>query len=182
MFPSQVCSSVFNSWDQFKDHLVIHTGDKPNHCTMCDMWFTNPKDLKSHLKLVHSAEDGKSAEEVVIADPADAAAAALTIATQSIEGDGTVLLDDGIHVEHVTVEPVDMMEMGETTTVVVEDGGVAEMCEEDVERLKQAGVQIQVVHVTTNDGEEQQVVNSQVEVGMEDVMVKVDEAEQTVGL
>lgn len=141
------------------------------------MWFTNPKDLKSHLKLVHSAEDSKSSEDV---DPADAAAAALTIATQSIEGDGTVLLDDGIHVEHVTVEPVDMMEMGETTTVVVEDGGVAEMCEEDVERLKQAGVQIQVVHVTTNDGEEQQVENSQVEVGMEDVMVKVDEAEQAV--
>lgn len=177
MFPSQVCSSVFNSWDQFKDHLVIHTGDKPNHCTMCDMWFTNPKDLKSHLKVVHSTEDSKSAEDVVIAD---AAAAALTIAAQSIEGDGTVLLDDGIHVEHVTVEPVDMMEMGETTTVVVEDGGVAEMCEEDVERLKQAGVQIQVVHVTTNDGEEQQVVNSQVEVGMEDVMVKVDEAEAAV--
>lgn len=144
---------------------------------MCDMWFTNPKDLKSHLKVVHSAEDGKPAEDVVIAD---AAAAALAIATQSIEGDGAVLLDDGIHVEHVTVEPVDMMEMGETTTVVVEDGGVAEMCEEDVERLKQAGVQIQVVHVTTNDGEEQQVVNSQVEVAMEDVMVKVDEAEQAV--
>lgn len=147
---------------------------------MCDMWFTNPKDLKSHLKLVHSAQDSKSAEDVVVADPGDAAAAALAIATQSIEGDGTVLLDDGIHVEHVTVEPVDMIEMEETTTVVVEDGGVAEMCEEDVERLKQAGVQIQVVHVSTNDGEEHQVVNSQVEVGMEDVMVKVDEGEQAV--
>lgn len=177
MFPSQVCSSVFNSWDQFKDHLVIHTGDKPNHCTMCDMWFTNPKDLKSHLRLVHSSEDNKLPEDVVIAD---SAAAALTIATQSIEGGGTVLLDDGIHVEHVTVEPVDMIEMGETTTVVVEDGGVAEMCEEDVERLKQAGVEIQVVHVTTNDEEDQQVVNTQVEVGMENVMVKVDEAEQAV--
>ncbi|XP_056888278.1 zinc finger protein 131 isoform X2 [Takifugu flavidus] len=177
LYECQVCSSVFNSWDQFKDHLVIHTGDKPNHCTMCDMWFTNPKDLKSHLKLVHSSEDNKPAEDVVIAEPA---AAALAIATQSIEEGGAVLLDDGIHVEHVTVEPVDMIEMGETTTVVVEDGGVAEMCEEDVERLKQAGVEIQVVHVTTNDGEEQQGVNSQVEVAMEDVMVKVDEAEQAV--
>lgn len=147
---------------------------------MCDMWFTNPKDLKSHLKLIHSTEDNKSAEDIVIADPA--AAAALTIATQSIEGGGAVLLEDGIHVEHVTVEPLDMMEMGETTTVVVEDGGVAEMCEEDVERLKQAGVQIQVVHVTTNDGEEQQVVNSQVEVAMEDVIVKREEAEQAAAI
>lgn len=117
---------------------------------------------------------------MVIADPA--AAAALTIATQSIEGGGAVLLEDGIHVEHVTVEPLDMMEMGETTTVVVEDGGVAEMCEEDVERLKQAGVQIQVLHVTTNDGEEQQVVNSQVEVAMEDVMVKREGAEQAAAI
>lgn len=172
----QVCSSVFNSWDQFKDHLVSHTGDKPNHCTMCDMWFTHPKDLKIHLKQVHSIEDNKLNEEVVVAD--SAAAAALAVATQSIEGTETVLLDDGIQVEHVTVEPVDVMEMEETATVVVEDGGVAEMCEEDVERLKQAGVQIQVVHVTQVDG--QQVVNSQVEVEMEGEVVNVVEAEQAV--
>lgn len=81
--------------------------------------------------------------------------------------------------EHVTVEPVDVMEMGETTTVVVEDGGVAEMCEEDVERLKQAGVEIQVVHVTTSEVE-QRVVNSQVEVEVAEEMVNVEEAEQAV--
>ncbi|KAM9360513.1 zinc finger protein 131 [Symphorus nematophorus] len=178
LYECQVCSSVFNSWDQFKDHLVSHTGDKPNHCTMCDMWFTHPKDLKAHLKNVHSTDDDKSTEEVVITD--SAAAAALAIATQSIEGAETVLLDDGIQVEHVTVEPVDVMEMEETATVVVEDGGVAEMCEEDVERLKQAGVQIQVVHVTTTEVDGQQVVNSQVEVEMEGEMVNVEEAEQAV--
>ncbi|XP_028270077.1 zinc finger protein 131 [Parambassis ranga] len=160
LYECQVCSSVFNSWDQFKDHLVSHTGDKPNHCTMCDMWFTHPKELKAHLKDIHSIED-KSIEEVVITD--SAATAALAIATQSIDGSETVLLDDGIQVEHVTVEPVDVMEMEETATVVVEDGGVAEMCEEDMERLKQAGVQIQVVHVTTTEVDGQQMVNSQVE-------------------
>lgn len=155
---------MFNSWDQFKDHLVSHTGDKPNHCTMCDMWFTHPKELKAHLKDIHSIED-KSTEEVVITD--SAATTALAIATQSIDGSETVLLDDGIQVEHVTVEPVDVMEMEETATVVVEDGGVAEMCEEDMERLKQAGVQIQVVHVTTTEVDGQQIVNSQVEVQVE---------------
>ncbi|KAG7237414.1 hypothetical protein INR49_032397 [Caranx melampygus] len=170
LYECQVCSSVFNSWDQFKDHLVSHTGVKPNHCTMCDMWFTHPKELKAHLKDVHSIEDTKPSEELVITDSAAAAAATLTIATQSIEGAETVLLDDGIQVEHVTVEPVDMMEMEETATVVVEDGGVAEMCEEDMERLKQAGVQIQVVHVTTTEVDGQQVVNSQVEVAMEGEM------------
>lgn len=138
------------------------------------MWFTHTKDLKAHLKDVHSIE------ELVISD--SAATAALTIATQNIDGAETVLLDDGIQVEHVTVEPVDVMEMGETTTVVVEDGGVAEMCEEDVERLKQAGLQIQVVHVTTTEVDGQQVVNSQVEVEMEGEAVNVEEAEQTVAV
>ncbi|XP_034090888.1 zinc finger protein 131 isoform X1 [Gymnodraco acuticeps] len=173
LYECQVCSSVFNRWDEFKDHLVSHTGDKPNHCTMCDLWFTHPKELKTHLKHVHSIEDDKSIEEVVITD----SVAALAIATQSIEGTETVLLDDGIQVEHVTVEPVDVMEMEETTTMLVEDGGVTEMCEEDVERLKQAGVQIQVVHMTTTEVDGQQVVNSQVEVEVEGEMVSV-EAEQ----
>lgn len=144
---------------------------------MCDIWFTNPKELKAHLKDIHSIED-KSTEELIITD--SAATTALTIATQSIEGGETVLLDDGIQVEHVTVEPVDVMEMEETATVVMEDGGVAEMCEEDVERLKQAGVQIQVVHVTTTEVDGQQVVNSQVEVEVEGEIVNIEEAEQAV--
>nr|XP_040052750.1 zinc finger protein 131 [Gasterosteus aculeatus aculeatus]XP_040052751.1 zinc finger protein 131 [Gasterosteus aculeatus aculeatus] len=179
LYECQVCSSVFNSWDQFKDHLVSHTGDKPNHCTMCDMWFTHPKDLKAHLIHIHSVED-KSTEEEVISD--SAAATSLAIETQSIERDEAVLLEHGIQVEHVTMEPVDVMEMEERTTVVLEDGGVAEMCEEDVERLKQAGLQIQVVHVTTTDVDGQQVVNSQVEVEVAGEVVSAEEAEQAVAV
>ncbi|KAM8885888.1 zinc finger protein 131 isoform 1-T4 [Spinachia spinachia] len=181
LYECQVCSSVFNSWDQFKDHLVSHTGDKPNHCTMCDMWFTHPKDLTAHLKHIHAIED-KSTEEVVISDSAAATSAALAIETHSIERAETVLLEDGIQVEHVTMEPVDVIEMEERTTVVLEDGGVAEMCEEDVERLKQAGLQIQVVHVTTTEVDGQQVVNSQVEVEMAGEVVSVEEAEQAVAV
>lgn len=116
-------------------------------------------------------------EEVIITDAA--ASATLAIATQSIAGTETVLLDGGIQVEHVTVEPVDIMEIGGATTVVVEDEEVAEMCEEDVERLKQAGVQIQVVRVTTGEVE-QTVVNSQVEVEVEEEMVNVEDTEQAV--
>uniref|UniRef100_A0A3P9LNS9 Zinc finger protein 131 n=1 Tax=Oryzias latipes TaxID=8090 RepID=A0A3P9LNS9_ORYLA len=171
LYECQVCSSVFNSWDQFKDHLASHTGEKPNHCTVCDMWFTHPKELTAHLKEIHLIVE-KIPEQLVITD-----SAALTIAAQSLGGAETVLLDDGIQVEHVTVEPVNVMELEETATVVVEDGGVGEMCEEDVERLKQAGLQIQVVHVTTADVQGQQVVNSEVEVKMEE-MVNEEEAEQ----
>ncbi|KAI4895373.1 hypothetical protein NFI96_006205 [Prochilodus magdalenae] len=66
----QVCSEVFNSWEQFKDHLVIHTGEKPNHCTFCDQWFTAPRDLGAHLRDQHGFQGPRLQEEVVIADPA----------------------------------------------------------------------------------------------------------------
>uniref|UniRef100_A0A1A8HEP1 Zinc finger protein 131 n=1 Tax=Nothobranchius korthausae TaxID=1143690 RepID=A0A1A8HEP1_9TELE len=174
LYECQVCSSIFNSWDQFKEHLMCHTGDKPNHCTVCDMWFTHAKELKTHLKDVHSIE-GKSAEQLIITD--SAASAALAIASQNIEGAETVLLDDGIQVEHVTVEPVNVVEMEDATTLVVEEGEVG-MCEEDLERLKRAGLQIQVVHVTTAEVDEQQVVNSQVE--MDSEVVNLDETKQSV--
>ncbi|KAM4616055.1 zinc finger protein 131 [Polymixia lowei] len=180
LYECQVCSSVFNSWEQFKDHLVSHTGVKPNHCTLCDLWFTHPKDLVTHLQDIHGTLDNKLllTEELVVAD--SATTATLTIAAQNMEGVETVLLDDGIQAEHVTVEPVDVMEMEETTTtLVVEDGPLTEMCEEDMERLKEAGVQIQVVHVTTEEMDGQQVVNSEVEVEGEEVE-KIEEAEQAV--
>lgn len=169
---------MFNSWDQFKDHLVSHTGDKPNHCTMCDLWFTDPQELRAHLKDVHSIEDEKSMEELAITDAT--ATAALTITTQTIGATETVLLEDGIQVENITVNPIEVMEMEETATVVVEDGGVAEMCEEDVERLKQAGVRIQMVRVASSDMDEQQVAHPQVEVELEEEMVNMEETIQAV--
>lgn len=158
IYECQVCSSIFNIWDEFKDHLVSHTGVKPNHCTVCDMWFTHPKELKEHLKDIHSIED-KSTEDATDS----ATTATLTIATEHIEEGETVLLDDGIQ-----MEPVHLMEMEQTATVVVDEEGVAEMCEEDVERLKQAGVEIQVVQVTTPDIE---VEGEMVNVGEQAVVV-----------
>ncbi|XP_013858118.1 zinc finger protein 131 [Austrofundulus limnaeus] len=178
LYECQVCSSIFNSWEQFKEHLMCHTGDKPNHCTICDVWFTHPKELKIHLKEGHSVKD-KSAEQLVITD--SAASAALTIATQGIEeGAETVLLDDGLQVEHVTVEPMSVLGMGDAATVVVGEEGVEGMCEEDMERLKQAGLHIQVVHVTTTEADEQHMVNSQVEVELDSGIVNLEDVEQTV--
>ncbi|MBN3318365.1 ZN131 protein, partial [Atractosteus spatula] len=68
LYECQVCSSVFNSWEQFKDHLVIHTGEKPNHCTLCDVWFTQPNDMRVHLRDFHAIHE-KVVTEVVIAEP-----------------------------------------------------------------------------------------------------------------
>ncbi|XP_068127916.1 zinc finger protein 131 isoform X1 [Hyperolius riggenbachi] len=57
LYECQVCNSVFNCWDQFKDHLVLHTGDKPNHCTLCDVWFMQGSELRKHLREMHSISE-----------------------------------------------------------------------------------------------------------------------------
>ncbi|KAL2311718.1 hypothetical protein Nmel_003456, partial [Mimus melanotis] len=65
LYECQVCNSMFNSWDQFKNHLVIHTGDKPNHCTLCDLWFMQGSELRRHLKDMHSISERIVTEEIL---------------------------------------------------------------------------------------------------------------------
>ncbi|KAM9509677.1 zinc finger protein 131 isoform 2-T3 [Guaruba guarouba] len=72
LYECQVCNSVFNSWDQFKDHLVIHTGDKPNHCTLCDLWFMQGSELRRHLKEIHSISERIVTEEVLPVEAVEA--------------------------------------------------------------------------------------------------------------
>ncbi|XP_035592394.1 zinc finger protein 131-like [Oncorhynchus keta] len=165
LYECQVCSSVFNSWELFKDHLTTHTGEKPNHCTMCDLWFTQPDDLRRHLRDLHGVTDDKLiTQELVIA-------AATTQEDVTREGKGgkreTLLLEDGISVEHVTVEPVGVVALVETAMLV--DGEVTEMCEEDIERLKEAGVEIRVLQVSA-EGQ----VNSEIQVEGSEVEVEED--------
>ncbi|XP_066567490.1 zinc finger protein 131 [Amia ocellicauda] len=123
LYECQVCSSVFNSWEQFKDHLVIHTGEKPNHCTLCDMWFTQPNDMRVHLRDYHAIHE-KVVTEVVIAEPDSA--------------DG--LLEE-VQVEHVTVEPmqVDVAHVVETIRVESMDGEEQGKEEEEEEEEKESG-------------------------------------------
>nr|XP_046204683.1 zinc finger protein 131-like [Oncorhynchus gorbuscha]XP_046204684.1 zinc finger protein 131-like [Oncorhynchus gorbuscha] len=165
LYECQVCSSVFNSWELFKDHLTTHTGEKPNHCTMCDLWFTQPDDLRRHLRDLHGVTDDKLiTQELVIA-------ATTTQEDVTREGKGgkreTLLLEDGISVEHVTVEPVGVVALVETAMLV--DGEVTEMCEEDIERLKEAGVEIRVLQVSA-EGQ----VNSEIQVEGSEVEVEED--------
>ncbi|KAK1150084.1 zinc finger protein 131-like isoform X1 [Acipenser oxyrinchus oxyrinchus] len=100
LYECQVCSMVFNSWDQFKDHLVIHTGDKPNHCTICDIWFTQAGDMRKHLREFHAIHE-RVVTEVVVPEQEDA---------------------EDVHVEHVMVEQVQIEspEVLETIQVQVE--------------------------------------------------------------
>lgn len=68
LFFFQVCNSVFNSWDQFKDHLVIHTGEKPNHCTLCDVWFMQGSELRRHLQETHNISERIVTDEIISVD------------------------------------------------------------------------------------------------------------------
>ncbi|XP_061116566.1 zinc finger protein 131 [Conger conger] len=137
LYECQVCSSVFNSWDQFKDHLVTHTGEKPNHCTLCDVWFTQPRDLRQHLRDLHGIPDKTPpAEEVVIteAEPVPVAHGDPAGEEEVVveEEDEEALLQDGIRVEHVTLEPVpleggEVVGVVEGEAVVVQVGGEVEV-------------------------------------------------------
>ncbi|XP_067269645.1 zinc finger protein 131 [Pseudorasbora parva] len=150
LYECQVCSSVFNSWEQFKDHLVTHTGEKPNHCTICDQWFTQPSDLHIHLQEFHGLQEKVIVtEEVMISDPTTV----LTMAEVE-EGEERVILEDGMRVAHVTVEPVDVVAVEETLVAEEEtpqtEGGVEEtvVLQVDGERLKEQAMEIQIAQVT----------------------------------
>ncbi|XDV48865.1 hypothetical protein PO909_018220 [Leuciscus waleckii] len=146
LYECQVCSSVFNSWEQFKDHLVTHTGEKPNHCTLCDQWFTQPRDLHTHLQEHHDLQEKVIVtEEVMISDPTTV----LTMA-EVVEGEEGVILEGGIRVEHVTVEPVDVVAVEETLVAEEETPQTEEtvVLQVDGERLKEQAMDIQIAQVT----------------------------------
>ncbi|KAI7797692.1 zinc finger protein 131 isoform X1 [Triplophysa rosa] len=153
LYECQVCSSVFNSWDQFKDHLVTHTGEKPNHCTICDQWFTQPRDLQTHLLEFHGLQQKVIVtEEVIIADPT-------TVLTMAEVEEG--YSEDGMRVEHITVEPMDVVAVEETLVVEEETtlqaspsvGGVEEavVLQVEDERLREQPVEIHIEQVTVSD-------------------------------
>lgn len=136
---------------------MTHTGEKPNHCTLCDLWFTSPRDLHTHLQELHGLQEKVIvAEDILISDPANV--------LSMEEGEERVILEDGIRVEHVTVEPVDVVAVEETLVVEEEthiqpsqpEGGVAEtvVLQVDSERLKEQVMGIQIEQVTVADPEE----------------------------
>uniref|UniRef100_H2ZV58 Zinc finger protein 131 n=1 Tax=Latimeria chalumnae TaxID=7897 RepID=H2ZV58_LATCH len=97
LYECQVCSSVFNSWDQFKDHLVTHTGEKPNHCTICDVWFTQASELRKHHKDIHNIPERVVTEVVVPAN------------THKNDGITTAtILEQGGQVHIVPIEQIQM--------------------------------------------------------------------------
>ncbi|KAL7989063.1 hypothetical protein Chor_007982 [Crotalus horridus] len=104
LYECQVCNSVFNSWDQFKDHLVIHTGDKPNHCTLCDVWFMQGSELRRHLQDMHNISERIVSEDIlpVDSDPV----ASMTIIEQVEQVHVLPVIQVQVDPAQVTVEQV----------------------------------------------------------------------------
>ncbi|XP_038600113.1 zinc finger protein 131 isoform X1 [Tachyglossus aculeatus] len=124
LYECQVCNSVFDSWDQFKDHLVIHTGEKPNHCTLCDLWFMQGNELSRHLKDIHNISERIVTEEVL---PVEAVETEPVTSMTIIEQVGRVhvlpLLQVQVDSAQVTVEQVhpDLLQDGQVQGAHLEE-------------------------------------------------------------
>lgn len=95
---------MFNSWDQFKDHLVIHTGDKPNHCTLCDVWFMQGSELRRHLQEIHNISERIVTEDILPVD--NDPVASMTIIEQVEQVHVLPVIQVQVDPAQVTVEQV----------------------------------------------------------------------------
>ncbi|XP_074424664.1 zinc finger protein 131-like isoform X2 [Larus michahellis] len=146
LYECQVCNSVFNSWDQFKDHLVVHTGDKPNHCTLCDLWFMQGSELRRHLKDMHNISERIVTEEVL---PVEAVEAEPVTSMTIIE-----------QVEQVHVLPVIQVQVDPAQVTVeqmhhdlVQDSQVKDTQMEELQEQVQISY-LEVEHIQTEQGAE----------------------------
>ncbi|CAI9172456.1 unnamed protein product [Rangifer tarandus platyrhynchus] len=154
------------SWDQFKDHLVIHTGDKPNHCTLCDLWFMQGNELRRHLSDTHNISERLVTEEVLSVETRvqTEPVTSMTIIEQvgkvhvlpllQVQVDSAqvtveqvhpdLLQDSQVHESHISELPeqvqVSYLEVGRIQT---EEGTEVHVEELHVERVNQMPVEVQ---------------------------------------
>ncbi|XP_015704151.1 zinc finger protein 131 isoform X2 [Coturnix japonica] len=146
LYECQVCNSVFNSWDQFKDHLVIHTGDKPNHCTLCDLWFMQGSELRRHLKDTHNISDRLVTEEI--------------LPVEAVEGEPVTSMTIIEQVEQVHVLPVIQVQVDPAQVTVeqmhqdlIQDNQVKGTQMDELQEQVQISY-LEVEHIQTEQGAE----------------------------
>eukprot|EP00079_Xenopus_tropicalis_P014198 XP_004910498.1 PREDICTED: zinc finger protein 131 isoform X2 [Xenopus tropicalis] len=99
LYECQVCNSIFNCWDQFKDHLVLHTGEKPNHCTLCDMWFMQGSELRKHLQEAHNISERIVTEVVLPSETTETESVSSMTFVEQVEQVHMVPVDQVIQVQ-----------------------------------------------------------------------------------
>ncbi|XP_042731368.1 zinc finger protein 131 isoform X4 [Lagopus leucura] len=169
LYECQVCNSVFNSWDQFKDHLVIHTGDKPNHCTLCDLWFMQGSELRRHLKDTHNISERLVTEEV--------------LPVEAMEGEPVTSMTIIEQVEQVHVLPVIQVQVDPAQVTVeqmhqdlIQDNQVKGTQMDELQEQVQISY-LEVEHIQTEQGAEVHVEQLHVEhvnqIQMEEVQAEL---------
>ncbi|XP_030324240.1 zinc finger protein 131 [Calypte anna] len=169
LYECQVCNSMFNSWDQFKDHLVIHTGDKPNHCTLCDLWFMQGSELRRHLKDMHTISEQVVTEEVLPVEAMEAEPiTSMTIIEQVEQVHVLPVIQVQVDPAQVTVE---QMHQG-----LIQDSQVKGTQVEELQEQLQISY-LEVEHIQTEQGAEVHVEQLHVEhvnqIQMEEVQAEL---------
>ncbi|KAM6306702.1 zinc finger protein 131-like isoform 2-T2 [Podargus strigoides] len=169
LYECQVCNSVFNSWDQFKDHLVIHTGDKPNHCTLCDLWFMQGSELRRHLKDMHNISERIVTEEVLPVEAVEAEpVTSMTIIEQVEQVHVLPVIQVQVDPEQVTVEQMHQN--------LIQDSQVKGTQMEELQEQVQISY-LEVEHIQTEQGAEVHVEQLRVEhvnqIQMEEVQAEL---------
>ncbi|XP_034630524.1 zinc finger protein 131 isoform X2 [Trachemys scripta elegans] len=174
LYECQVCNSVFNSWDQFKDHLVIHTGDKPNHCTLCDLWFMQGSELRRHLKDIHNISERIVTEEVLpVEDVETEPVTSMTIIEQVEQVHVLPVIQVQVDPAQVTVEQVH--------PDLIQDNHVKGTQMDDLQEQVQISY-VEVEHIQTEQGADVQIEELHVEhvnqIQMEEVQAElIDETD-----
>uniref|UniRef100_A0A8D0HP67 Zinc finger protein 131 n=1 Tax=Sphenodon punctatus TaxID=8508 RepID=A0A8D0HP67_SPHPU len=171
LYECQVCNSVFNSWDQFKDHLVIHTGDKPNHCTLCDLWFMQGSELRRHLQDIHNISERIVTDDV------------LPVETEPVASMTIIEQVEQVHVLpliQVQVDPAQMT-MEQVHPDLIQDNRVKGTQMDDLQEQVQIRY-LEVEHIQTEQGAEVRVEELHVEhvnqIQMEEVQTElIDETD-----
>uniref|UniRef100_A0A8C5P7Z2 Zinc finger protein 131 n=1 Tax=Leptobrachium leishanense TaxID=445787 RepID=A0A8C5P7Z2_9ANUR len=155
LYECQVCNSVFNSWEQFKDHLVLHTGDKPNHCTLCDLWFMQGAELRKHLHEAHNIAERIVTEVVLPSDGGESEPVTSMTFVEQVEQVHVVPVDQVIQVQvdppHLTVGHLhqDLLEVNQVKgTRILDLQGQVHMGHIEVEHLQlDPGTEVHVEEV-----------------------------------
>ncbi|XP_012497532.1 PREDICTED: zinc finger protein 131-like [Propithecus coquereli] len=173
LYECQVCNSLFNNWDKFKDHLVIHTGEKPNHCNLCDLWFLQGNEFRNHLSDTHNISEGLETKEVLSVETRvqTEPATSMTIVEQVGKAHVLPLLQVQMDSAQVTVEQVhpDLLQDSqvhdsqiselpeqvqvsylEVDQVQTEEGTEAHVEELHVERVNQMPMEVQTELLDTD--------------------------------
>lgn len=78
---------------------MLHTGEKPNHCTLCDMWFMQGSELRKHLQEAHNISERIVTEVVLPSETTETESVSSMTFVEQVEQVHMVPVDQVIQVQ-----------------------------------------------------------------------------------